>query len=446
MNQRTSKTPVATTISYWIFIGLLAYMPLHIFLSTWLGTSFGILQVMKLLKDAAMITGFLFALLPVLKNRWLHELVKDKLIWLIMGYGLLTLLMAAIKPTASEAEILGVIYNTRFFLFFLYAVVLSKQIDLPKLRQDSLKAVLASAIVVLMFGILQYTVLPSTTLQHFGYQRSNGVLPAFFIDDKPDLERIMSTLRDPNSYGSYLIIIGALSLVLLVKRPKLKKVAVGFLALCVLNVWYTFSRSAWIGFLLMTTVIFVVHHKNSLKRLITKKVLIVASVSFVIFLGFIFVNRNSYFIQNVVLHADNSTVLEDPNQLRIRFWRESTTRVVQNPLGSGPGTAGLASIRNNVQGTKLNENYYLQIGSEVGLIGLVIFLAILIIVGWRLWGLIEADWLALALFGSFIGLLVTNFLVHIWSSEAVAYTWWGLAGLVIYNSPKLTTKKRTKAK
>jgi len=137
----------------------------------------------------------------------------------------------------------------------------------------------------------------------------------------------------------------------------------------------------------------------------------------------------TYLVQNVILHADKSTVLEDPNQLRVRFFKESVQDIVQNPLGHGPGTAGLVSVRNNRQGTILNENCYLQIGTEVGLIGLALFVAILIWVGIRLWR--AQNPVARALLASFVGLALTNFLVHIWSNEAVAYTWWGLAGIVL---------------
>ena len=60
----------------------------------------------------------------------------------------------------------------------------------------------------------------------------------------------MSTLRDPNSLGSYIIIIGSLALAGLLKLKNLgaKKAAQGVIALCVLCLWFTFSRSAWIWF------------------------------------------------------------------------------------------------------------------------------------------------------------------------------------------------------
>lgn len=154
--------------------------------------------------------------------------------------------------------------------------------------------------------------------------------------------------------------------------------------------------------------------------------------------------RNSYVVQNVVFHADQSTTLEDPNELRLRFIKESIDGVLAVPLGSGPGTAGLASIRNNVQGVQLNENYYLQVATEVGIVGLLLFLAIIVLVARSLNGARSNDLFAVALLASFAGLAFTNTLVHIWSNEAVAYTWWGLAGLMLVGGSHFTTAKNSK--
>ena len=432
-------------VGEWIFIGLLAYMPLHIFLSTWLGSSFHILSTTRVLKDVILALGFLITLIPAIQNKWLKDLYKDPLVILITIYAALTVLLALIKPTDNQAELLGVVYNTRFLLFFIYGGLLLKLCDKSVIRR-SLIAVMASAFIVLIFGIIQYTVLPNNALSHFGYTKSNGVLPAFFIDEKPDLERIMSTIRDPNSLGSYIIIIISLMVALFARRSKQRLLATGFILLGLLCLWQTFSRSAWIGcFVAIVVAIILGLKKISLsKRQLSLIFGIVAG--FLVATGVIFyVSRNTYFVQNVIFHADESTVLEDPNQLRVRFWKESAERITNNPLGSGPGTAGIVSIRNKVQGGHLNENYYLQVGSEVGVIGLILFLAILCLVALRLFYEIPNSWLAVGLFASFIGLLITNFLAHIWSNEAVAYTWWGLAGLIIGTgvSKKTEIKRRT---
>jgi O-antigen ligase len=427
------------TLSVWIWLGLLAYMPLHILLSTWVGSSFDILPLTKAAKDVVLLVGFLLALLAnlVSKNKAWKHIFRDRLVQLIVAYGLLNLILVLIRPTDADSELLGLVYNTRFFIMFLYGLLLMQLTNAQKLRKQTVITVMGVALPVLIFGIVQYIVLPDSALTHVGYSRANGVLPAFFIDDKPDLERVMSTIRDPNSFGSYLIIIGALSLGLLSKKPKPKKLFTFYFLLSIVCLWFTFSRSAWLGFGLMVIAYVWLQHKQQISALLRRyKVQVAIFAMLLIPAVYLALTstalQNSYFVQNVVFHADQSTTLEDPNELRIRFWQESVSGILQEPLGSGPGTAGLASIRNNVQGTELNENYYLQVGSEVGLLGLLLFMAILALTGLRLYRQASTgDVLARVLLASFFGLALTNFLVHIWSNEAVALTWWALAGVAI---------------
>ena len=409
---------------------LLAYMPLHIFISTWLGTSFGMLEVARVLKDVVLVAGFGLALAASWGQKWFKDLIKDKLIWLIAGYALLTLLLAAVFKTDQDAEILAVVYNLRFLLFFLYGALLVRLFDQKDVAGKAARVVMAVAVPVLLFGIIQYNLLPNDALTHVGYERNNGVLPVFLIDDKPDLERVMSTLRDPNSLGSYIIIIFAIALAYLLKtnNREVKNMAGGIFGLSLLCLYFTFSRSAWIGALLAAGVALAFNYRSRVN--INKKIIAAfAAVAMVGVLSLVSLH-NTYFVQNVIFHADESTVLEDPNQLRTRFWKESLEAAAEQPQGYGPGTAGLASIRNDEK-VVLNENYYFQILHEVGVLGLVLFLAILVIVAQRLYKLTSDNPIAAALLASFAGLAVTNFLVHIWSNEAVAYTWWGLAGLYV---------------
>jgi O-antigen ligase len=427
-------TLISKKASLWIFMGLLAYMPLHIFLSTWLGTSFGVLDFAKVAKDGVLVVGFLLALGASVRQKWFRPLLRDKLLWLILAYAALTIFLAIVKPTDQDAEILGVVYNTRFLLFFLYGGLLVHLFPHKKLRWMALRTVLAAGMVVILFGIFQYLVLPDNALSHVGYSRANGVLPAFFIDEKPDLERAMSTLRDPNSLGSYLIIVGmvAASVLFATKNRRRESQLIFYLLLTAACLWLSFSRSALLGFML-ASVVFVFLSEDRLMHVMRKHrkpIALITATAAVVVLGGLFLARDSYLVQNVVLHSDQHTVLEDPNQLRLHFWKESVFAIVLQPEGTGPGTAGLASIKNDKQGTVLNENYYLQIAEEVGVIGFLLFMAILVVVARRLYRQHNSQ-LAIALFAGFVGLAFTNFLVHIWSNEAVAYTWWGLSGLVL---------------
>lgn len=248
----------------------------------------------------------------------------------------------------------------------------------------------------------------------------------------------MSTIRDPNTLGSYLVIIIPLLVAGLftVKRPEIRQILIGGLILAGLAMVFSFSRSGWLGIIVSMLTFSLVYFagRYNIGQFVRKQrkwlivgVLIIALLG----MGF-FAARDTYFVQNVILHSDQSTTLEDPNELRIRFWQESLAAAVQNPHGYGPGTAGLASIQGDH--VILNENYYFQILHEVGVLGLVLFLAILMLVGVKLYRAYQQthNIYALGLFAAFIGLLATNFLVHIWSNEAVALTFWALAGLFVF--------------
>lgn len=405
-------------------------MPLHIFLSTWIGSELGLLDVAKVAKDVLLVAGFVCV---ALISRWSdirRLLLKSRAVQLMLAYGALTLLLALLKPTDQDAEILGVVYNTRFLLMFMYGVLLCVHYKPSWLLRRAFQVVAGVGGVVLLFGFLQYTLLPDDALTHFGYSRENGVLPGFLIDDKPGLERIMSTLRDPNAYGSYLIILNTLFAVFWfrAKNSSQKKLFGGLMLLGLLNLLFTFSRSAWIGMSLSLVVVGAFLYARWPKKQ-KQTILGLVTVLIIGLIPAIYLLRDQHFVQNIVFHADESTVLEDPNQLRTRFFRESVERTIQNPLGHGPGTAGLASIKNDEQ-VVLNENYYLQIAHEVGIFGLALFIAIVISVGFGLYKR-RSNVYAQILFASLIGLSFTNLLVHIWSNEAVAYVWWGLAGLAI---------------
>ncbi len=435
-----SKSKLINRTSLYIFYGLLAYMPLHVFVSTVIGANLGQLTVLKILKDVLLMFGFCLVFLNNLNSAWFKGFITSKLTLLILAYATLTGVLAIIRQTDQDAEILGIVYNLRFLLFFLYGWLLCYIFPVKQIRHNSIKIVLGVGIIVVSFGIVQYLFLPNDALSKIGFVRANGVLPAFFIDDKPNLERVMSTIRDPNSLGSYLIIVTSLvlSTYLYTKNKRNKKLLIIYGALSMLCMYYTFSRSAWLGLFFTGATFTVLLFKNNRKN-ITKAIrpaVMIGGILFLVITGLLFLTKDTFFVRNVVFHSDQKTIQEDPNELRIRFIKESIGDIKQNPLGRGPGTAGLASVKNQKQGVRLNENYYLQITTEVGIAGVLIFLIIVFCVVNRIYAINQNDIFVFAILASFVGLSLTNILVHIWANEAVAYTWWGLAGLYMVSKTK----------
>lgn len=140
--------------------------------------------------------------------------------------------------------------------------------------------------------------------------------------------------------------------------------------------------------------------------------------------------RNTYVFKNVILHSDESTVLADPNELRVQLQRDALYEIADDPEGHGPGRAGLVAI-GHPKGGVLTENYYLQIGYEVGVIGLLLFLVLLAVTVRKVSEQKSGSILGLSIFTSFWAYAFVALLIHLWSNEAVAAQWWLLAGVVI---------------
>jgi hypothetical protein len=63
----------------------------------------------------------------------------------------------------------------------------------------------------------------------------------------------------------------------------------------------------------------------------------------------------------------------------------------------------------------------------------------------RLWAR-RADWLALTLFGSGIGLSVVGLLLPVWVDDTVSIIWWGMAAVILAKGEMhgTTNKKATR--
>lgn len=453
-NKIVNTTSKLATI---IFISLIAYLPFHIFISTVVGVNIGGLEFFKAAKDLVIVLIALLTLPYILANfdSLKKSVIKDRLIFLCFAYISVNVLYFIINNRDLDSALLGLVYNTRYIVLFLSAGVLAKATpDILNVRLLT-RVVIWSGFIVSVLGILQYFVIPKDFLSRIGYSMQNGVLPWFYIDGKPDFFRIMSTMRDPNSLGSYLLIpISLIAAKLSVNHKTLTKKTKAYLSTVLLvhisALILAFSRSAVVGLLVSLCTLAILIHQKYLRSNIKKVTIITVFASLVIVLvGGIFMQANPRAFQNIIFHADEQTVQRDPNELRIDFIQGSAEEIAQNPLGNGLGTAGLASMKNQETGANLTENYYLQLAIEIGLVGMFIFLAICYLTTKRLvvaWNQ-SNNFVPVALVSSFAGLFITNMLAHIWTNETIAVTWWGLAAVCIiqflYDTPKHPKRKRS---
>lgn len=413
------------------FLMIVLLMPLHGFISTWLGTLIGPLYIWKAWKEILFVLVGFLVIFQIIKDsdlrRWLFSSVLNKV---ILVYTLWQLFTAIFANPGSSALVMGLAINLRIVLFFMVAQILVYY--WPGLKELIPKVILWPLVIVVMFGLLQMTVLPKSFLVNFGYNKDLTIAPYNTIDSQPDTLRIQSTLRGPNPLGAYLI----LPILMLVSwlwyhlsQKKLKSggliTPLGLLLPISLVVLYgSHSRSAWIAMIIALAVwLFLMTPKKW-------KLLLAAAGSGVLLLGVLLVLafRNTHFIQDIIFHdRANQGPVATSNSVREEAFKQGLDDFAARPLlGCSPGCAGPASFHSN--SPRLSENYYLQLGQESGIIGLGLFVAVVIILGFYLYKT-RQDPEAKILLASLIGLSIANLFLHVWADDTLAYIWWGYAGV-----------------
>lgn len=438
MKAAALKYPVLSTVATLISV-ILVLVPFHAFLTVWLASNFGHYTAFRLWKEGVLLgssLGVLYLLLTDIKIR--SHTLSRRLVWLIIAYcglllgsGLLALHNHSVTPKALGY---GLISDTRFLVFFLFCWMVA--LRTARLHNNWQRLLLWPAIVVIAFGLLQMLLLPNDFLRHFGYG-SQTIAPFETINHNAFYLRIQSTLRGSNPLGAYLVVPLSVLTVLIVRGQRRWQRLVLLLA-GLLALGFTFSRSAWLGAAIALGLAAVLGARSASAR---RRFIYLGLAGVVALAGFGLAIRHNSRYQNVVFHTEtNTTAPQSSNQGHASALQAGLRDIVHQPLGRGTGTAGPASFYNNHQ-TRIAENYFLQIGQEVGLLGLTLFMLITGAVGYLLWSH-RADPLALSLFASLVGLSVINLLAHAWADDSLAYIWWGFAGIAM--APRAILADRVK--
>ena len=355
--------------------------------------------------------------------------------WALLSYVLLHILLGILALYKGQVNTFSLVYalvvNLRLVLVFALAWIVTvaavSVVGRSWLRVNWKTLLLIPAAVVVGFGLLQATVLPIDFLQRFGYGPET-IKPFETVDQKLDYVRIQSTLRGANPLGAYLVIVLAAAAVLL--RRSRGRANIGLLVLCIgsaVVLLSTYSRSAYVGVAIALAALLALTVRSRLAR---KRMLWgLAGLALVAF-SILAVFRDNDRLENVLFHTDeNSASATSSNEQRASALQSGIADVLAEPFGRGPGTAGPASVHND-QPVRIAENYYLQIGQETGWLGIGLFIAILSMIGRRLWRA-RADPLARALLVSLAGLSFINLVQHAWTDDTLAIVWWGMAGVAV---------------
>lgn len=420
----------------YVLAAVIVLLPLHAFLTVAAGSLTGQYELVRLWKEFILLALLPLAAVLVWKTPGLWQRLRGGwLFWTIATYVVLHILLGVVSLLKGQVNYYALLYawvvNLRFLLVFVIALALASRSGWLLSRWKQL--VLWPAVLVVGFGMLQTFALPTDFLRHFGYN-TETIAPFETVDEKLDYIRIQSTLRGANPLGAYLVVVlAALTVLLLLgkdrdapnSRRQLAGVTMFSAALIVLMV--TYSRSAYIGATLavLLAVWLVLKHRRARQRLAAGLVIfaLVAGSAALVF-------RENDRFENTFFHTDeHSTSPISSNEGRLSAMQAGMGDVASEPFGRGPGTAGPAS-QHNLRPERIAENYYLQLGQEVGWIGLALFLAINGLVARELWRRRESA-LARVLLASLAGIAFIGLLQHVWTDDTLALIWWALAGVAL---------------
>jgi hypothetical protein len=420
-----SKNRHLSVVVYGFFI-IFLLLPLTTPLSTWIGSNIGFEDVLKSVKEIilAIIWLILIAILASDK-KLLNTLVSRRVNKLIIAYSLLTVIIAIWQRPSLDAAVAGVLFNLRFLWFFILAQVVQIKFRYKDIVNILVPILLTIFGIVFVFGALQVLVLPDDILTHLGYSDST-VKPFLTIDSNDSLVRINSTLRGPNPLGAFSMLAIVFSAALWMKSYY-RKVIAWLSVPALITLYGTQSRSAWLGTAISLSV-FAVLYLWQRERWRKKIVVFFAVVLSTLLLAFVLL-KDTQFYQIHILHNDVTIQTKNTsNSERLNSYEEAIEDIRKNPWGDGPGTSGPAS---RYEKGRFAENYYLQIGQEVGVVGLAVFLMIIFYTAKDLW-LGRSSAFKLSLFASLMGFLAINMFLHGWADDASSYLWWGLAGFWIF--------------
>ena len=325
-------------------MAFIVYMPLHVFIAQSASLLTGGLEVWKATKDVV-----LFVAVPLLfyvayrKNLFAKSVFRTIV---ILGglYSLLHLLFVVFDQNDDTySAVVATVFNVRLFGFLLLGYVVGSTKNSKKYLQYILAAAVLIASVVALFAVAQYF-LPKDLLENVGYSLERGVKPMFFIDDRVELPRVMSTLKDPNSLGAYMILP-----ILLVGsalfssafnktqfiRPFRKEVLAGMLVVMSSALFLTFSRGALVAVLLSIGALLLLNYRKTARTYI-RRFWLIGMIVLTLLVGLVVANRENQFVQDYILHAATSSEEADPNEKRLDLYEEAVEGILDEPRVYGP--------------------------------------------------------------------------------------------------------------
>ncbi len=279
-------------------------------------------------------------------------------------------------------------------------------------------ALVSSGTIVAALGIVQYLfgVLNRSTLDQNYFRGIKGRVTAFFDNS--------------NMLAFYLVMIFLLAMTFLLRSKKIQErllllFSVTVIFLCILFTW---SRGAWIALIISALIYFLFYSKKTVRFLI----LLLCAVPFLPMLLPSNVWSRFSSIGNM---ADSSTMY------RMYTWK-GTFQAIKNYFFGGIGYGGEAYENvypgfafAGMEGAEHAHSLYLQIWISLGIVGLIVFLAVIFFFMQQCLESIhkssdpESSMMIYAVFCSVVAALIMGVFDYIWYNYRIFFLFWFLLGL-----------------
>jgi len=402
---------------------LLVVMPFHAAIVTILGNYLPFKTLLQAWKEILIFIVGLLCVFAVYKDRSLLKF--DNINKIAVAIILFSIAVSLVRYNELNAFLAGFKTNLVVLILFLEAQILASKYSFEKI----FKIVLIPAVIVTVIALMQPILFRAETLNMIGYG-PESINPEQFVEYSNQSIRVFSTLGGPNQLGAYLILPFAMSLVWAIKSKKF----IWYLLplIFILPIYMTYSRSAWIGTIVAAIVVVLLNFKPKIQLSVGLGLLVLLST-----FGYIFYTGSvcDYLAGpvSIIVHGDcSSGELGGSDMMRVDSIDNGIATIKANPFGSGMGTAGPASFY--TQNPLIVENWYIQIAIEVGLIGLILYLAFIVLNMIKLYiKSKEKNYSVLPsmLFATICGILVASLFLHTLTDSTLSILLFGLLGLVI---------------
>jgi O-antigen ligase len=294
-------------------------------------------------------------------------------------------------------------------LLYIFLFIVSKHYF--SYSEKYVKLILISSTIIGLYGAFQYLGLDPIITEMTG--------------------TIYATFRNPNYFGTYLVLIIPISLFHYIRtNNKFYMIVTALLYFCLLA---TKTRGAWLGYFssMLVFLYYAKQNKNYRKRFIV----ILAVLGFItIFYNIL--SENSFITRIVSIFADIESIVgqavdyEKAGSSRIYIWKGVLKIIKENPiLGTGIETFSIVFKQKSPPYFFKAHNEYLNIAQSTGIPSLIVYLVWLCVVIRAGIKATQQKAVALPILASVIGYSVQAFFNV--SVVAVAYIFWIFCGIMV---------------